>query len=236
MKTSISIKQFAAIGILMVVATGVSFGFRAEPSSVALLTKTIQEVSKRTTPDEWKRASKGEALLSGDQVRTGQKSIAIVKFIDNSLVRVRELSELTIQGESGAPGRLSKTVQLGGGAFGFDIRKQKQNEQFRLTSPTSVASIRGTQGKMSGGLGHDTLVVTEGLINFKNTASNNEVDVPAGYIAFSNEDGSISSRPATALELADANSAATGGLLNNLNLELRDNQGNKKQLKLQYKK
>ena len=236
MKSRIYFERLVLISMLFVVTSVVGLCFRAEPSSVALLTKTIQEVSKRTSPDEWKRASKGEPLLSGDQVRTGQKSIAIVKFIDNSLVRVRELSELTIQGESGTPGRLSKTVRLGGGAFGFDIQKQKQNEQFRLTSPTSVASIRGTQGKMSGGLGHDTLVVTEGLINFKNSASNNEIEVPAGYIAFSNEDGSISSRPATALELADANSAATGGLLNNLNLELRDNQGNKKQLKLQYKK
>jgi hypothetical protein len=125
---------------------------------------------------------------------------------------------------------------LNGGAFGFEVKKQKQNEQFQLTSPTSVASIRGTKGKMSGGLGNDTLVVTEGLVNFKNNSSGNDVDVAAGFIGFSLQDGTITSRKATTQELADANNAATGGSSHDLNLELKDSQGNKKDLKIRYKK
>ena len=118
--------------------------------------------------------------------------------------------------------------------MGFEVRKQT-DERFRLTSPTSVASIRGTKGKWSGGHGNDTLIVVEGLVNLKNVNSNNEVDVAAGNIGFSNEDGSVTSRPATAQELADADNAAGTGSSNELKLEFRDSQGNKKQLKLRYK-
>jgi hypothetical protein len=221
----------------IVVCIGVSsFGFRAERTTVALIAKIIQDVTTKSVAADWKKADKGEALISGDQVQTGVKSLAVVKFIDNSIVRVRERSQLTVVGLSGSPKMLSKTIELSNGAIGFEVKKQKLNEQFRFTSPTSVASIRGTMGKLSGGTGHDTLVITEGLVNFLNSSSNKDVDVPAGYIAFSNDDGTITVRQATEQELADANSAATGGSLNDLNLELRDSKGNKKELKLKFKK
>src|SRR5437867_1390378 len=222
--------------ILPIIFGSMAVGFRTENSAVALITKTVQDVTMRSSPNDWKKAGKGEPLISGDQVRTGQKSLAIVKFVDKSIVRVREESELTVEGESTEPGKISKTIRLVSGAIGFDVQKQQQNEKFRFTSPTSVASIRGTQGKLSAGLGNDTLVVVEGLVNLLNTMSNKDIDVAAGSIGFSNQDGTISSRKATPQEITDAASAARGGSSNELNLELRDSKGNKKELKLKYKK
>ena len=208
-------------------------GSRFSSPTIALITKIIPEVSKKSVSTDWGRAAKGQMLISGDQVRTEKGSLAIIKFLDNSIVRVRELAELTINGEVDG-GKFTKSVRLTGGALGFEVRKQT-DERFRLTSPTSVASIRGTKGKWSGGHGNDTLIVVEGLVNLKNVNSNNEVDVAAGNIGFSNEDGSVTSRPATAQELADADNAAGTGSSNELKLEFRDSQGNKKQLKLRYK-
>lgn len=221
-------------GLLLILLTIISIGFTYKAANVALITKVIQDVTKKTSENDWQKAGKGETLLSGDKVRTGQKSLAIVKFLDNSIVRVRENSELSMNSEVAGVGTL-RNVQLNKGGYGFQVKKQ-QNDQFRLTSPTSVASIRGTMGKFSGGTGNDTLVVTEGLVNLRNTISGNEVDVAEGEIGFSNEDGTISSRKATEQELADAGNAATGGTDNELKLELRDGQGNKKELKLKYKK
>ena len=206
----------------------------ASASNVALITKTIQDVTKQTGEAEWIKAAKGVSLLSGDRVKTGSRSLAVVKFLDNSIVRVRELSVLTLVTEASGTGIL-RNVGISKGAYGFEVKKQ-QNDQFRLTSPTSVASIRGTKGKFSGGQGSDTLVVTEGLVNLHNNSSGKEVDVAEGEIGISNEDGTISSRKATAAELADAASAAAGGTDNELKLELRDPQGGKKELKLKFKK
>ena len=202
--------------------------------AVALVTKTIQVVSRKTPATEWSKAAKGDPLASGDQVQTGVKSLAVVKFIDNSIVRVREQSELTITGESSSPRSLSKEVKMSQGVLGFDIKKQQQNEQFRFTSPTSVASIRGTKGKRSCGANGDTLLTLEGLVNLLNNISNKDLDIPAGWIGFCYPDGSISSRKATEDELNDALNLVNG-TVNDIKIELQDSKGNKKDLRIQNK-
>jgi len=212
----------------------VGYSFVSNKSSLAVVTKTVKSVAKKNISSDWMEISKGEILIAGDQLKTGKNSLAIIKFTDNSIIRVREQSELTILGE-GAKGSMIKSAHLTGGGVGFDVKKQ-QNEQFRLTSPTSVASIRGTKGKWSGGRGHDTLIVIEGLVNLRNLISNKDIDVSSGSIGFSDEDGSISDRKASEDELADAYAAMSDGTTNELKLEMKDSKGNKKELKLRYKK
>ena len=65
-------------------------------ATVGLISKVIQDVTHKQSNADWQKAKKGEPLTAGDRVKTGEKSIAILKFLDNSLVRVRELSELPI--------------------------------------------------------------------------------------------------------------------------------------------
>ena len=208
-------------------------GFRPYPTpTLALIMKVIPDVMKKGTTSQWNTAIKSDQLSAGDQLKTGKNALAVLKFLDKSIVRVRELSEITIG--SDAVGKLTKLVQLNGGTVGFDVKKQT-NEQFRFTSPTSVASIRGTKGKWCGGRGNDTLVVNEGLVNLKNQTSNKDIDVLAGYIGFSGQDGTLSSRPATSQELADAENAFTAESQNELKLEMRDSNGNKKEMKIKYK-
>ena len=233
-------KMFSSLSgyVLIIVITFSFVGWikPTENTTVALVMKTIQTVTKKTAVTDWTKVAKGDPLASGDELQTGMKSLAVVKFIDNSIVRVREQSQLSVNGEVGGPRALSKNVHITKGAFGFDIKKQKQNEEFRFTSPTSVASIRGTLGKDASTAGFDTVVVVEGLVNLLNTVSNNSVDIPAGYIGFSNPDGTITFRLATAEELADANNLATDRASNEINIELKDGQGNKKDLKIKFKK
>src|SRR5260221_5625498 len=213
---------------------GAGTGEAQNQGPLALIMKVIPQVSKRSSVKDWSDAVKGDALGTGDRVRTAKSSLAIIKFRDRSIVRLREQSELTLDGQL-LEGKVTKTVQLSKGGFGFEIQKQ-HDEQFRLTSPTSVASIRGTKGKLSGGEGFDTLIVTEGLVRLHNNVSNRDTDVAAGSIGFSNQDGTLSVRQATAEEIADANRLAAGGTPNELKLELKDPQGNKKELKLRYQK
>ena len=212
--------------------TAVCLGFRPENAVIALVTKVVQNVERKKETADWMKAAKGDLLNSGDAVKTGSKSLAIIKFTtDNSILRVREQSLLKLNNEASA-----KNIDLDHGAFGFDVHKQKENEHFRFTSPTAVASIRGTQGKLSGSKDGDTLVVVEGIVNFRNTISNKSVDVGSGTIGFSKPDGSLDSRKATEQELADAAAVATGSGSNQLKIELKDSKGNKKELKIEFKK
>ena len=211
----------------------VSLGYRPNPVALAIVTKIIQDVTKKSETADWTKAAKGDALVAGDHVRTGEKSLAVLKFMDKSLVRVREQSEVKITGEV-TGGSLTKTIQLEKGGFGFDIRKQ-QNERFQFTSPTSVASIRGTSGTWVSILANDTLVNIAGLIDLLNRIANQSINVPVGYIAFSGSDGSLSSRQATPEELAAARNLVSGGAPDELNLEMRDSKGNKKDFKIRFK-
>ena len=206
----------------------------ADNSTMAVITKIIPDVQKSGSDQQWNKAGTGVVLSAGDHVRTGKMALAVIKFTDQSIMRLREQSELTLSAE-GQRGSMIKTLNLSTGGFGFDVRKQ-QNEQFKLTSPASVASIRGTKGTWSGGQGSDTLLVLEGLVNLRNIISKNEIDVHAGYIGFSGSDGKISSRKATDEELLRGSQIVRGSNLpGEIKLELKDPQDNRKELKLRIR-
>ncbi len=203
-------------------------------NTVGLISKVIQDVSHKQIDKDWEKAQKGEALVSGDRVKTGERSIAIIKFLDNSLVRVRELSELTVSGKMDG-GAFLKSVDLQNGVVGFSIQKQRPQEEFQFSSPTSVASIRGTGGLFSTSDSSDTLTVIEGTIAFTNKFSGNSVDIGAGFTGISNPNGTLQNRPATRAELMAAEEAAGSGSLKKLELDLRDNQGKSKKLHIDIK-
>ncbi|MCK5572734.1 MAG: FecR domain-containing protein [Bacteroidetes bacterium] len=201
---------------------------------VGLLSKVILDVTWKAEGVNWEKANRGQTLSSGDMVKTGRRSLAVIKFKDNSLIRVRELTELTVTGTLEEQ-KFSKTVNVQTGGVGFNINTQQSGEEFRFTSPTSVASIRGTGGLFAIG-SEDTLTVVEGLVEFQNTISTNSVDVPAGFTAFSRPDGSIDSRPSTPEE----RQAAEGAMQSDdsprqLKLELRNDRGEVEELIIDFK-
>ena len=208
----------------------------AEPT-VALVSKVILDVKHKEIEKDWVVAKRGETLASGDRVKTGANSLAVIKFKDNSLVRVREESELTITGSSSGRA-FSKSVDLTKGAVGFNIKKQLTGEEFNFRSPTSVASIRGTEGMYIVSVPEDLLTVLEGRIRFLNTVSSRTVDVEAGYTGVATPDGNIITRLSTLAEQAVARNAmieSPSEQQNILEFEFRDGQGNRKQLRIDFK-
>lgn len=177
---------------------------------VALVSKVVLDVTRKQASREWQIARRGETLSSGDRVKTGKNSAAVIKFKDHSLVRVRERSEVAVMGTT-KKSLFSKSVNLDNGAVEFSIKKQKSDEEFRITSPTSVASIRGTGGKFTSGGFSDTLTLIEGAVILTNMKSSRSVEVKAGYTGISDPDGTISVRKATSHELRTANGVAGEG-------------------------
>jgi hypothetical protein len=207
---------------------------RAQNPVIGLISKVIQDVTRRVTGQEWEKALRGQTLASGDMVRTGQKSYAILKLKDNSLLRLREESEVIVTGTLRGKD-FSKSIQVRQGVVGFNIKPQAPNEQFRFSSPTSVASVKGTGGVLRVN-GSDTLTVVEGLVSLTNTVSSASVDVPAGFTGISRPDGTVERRASTAAEISAAEEAMrTGDQPRQLKLELRNNQGQTKDLIIEFK-
>jgi hypothetical protein len=200
---------------------------------IGLLSKVVVDVTRKPANQEWTAAARGQALDSGDMIKTGEKSLAVVKFKDNSLLRIRELSLVTLTGTSSA-GAFSKQVQMGGGAIGFSVQKQRPNEEFRFTTPTSVASIRGTMGLFATTDTLDLLLVTEGVVRLMNTRTNESVDVGAGQAGESTSSGRLSQRPLTDAELQSFRelfgSTGQGEGTRQLKLQLRNERGELREL------
>jgi hypothetical protein len=200
-------------------------------STAGLFLKVILSVSQKTAEADWFPAQKGWPVAYGDMVRTGEKSLAIIRFTDKSLVKVREKSELTVSGDVG-----KKNVSLRGGVIGFNIQKQQANEEFQFSSPTSVASIRGTGGQFTSGSSSDTLIVVEGTVLLSNTVSNRSMEVGAGYTGISGADGNLEVRPSTPAERAAGEAAASASEeQKSLEFDLKDSQDGRRKLKIEFK-
>lgn len=201
--------------------------------AIGLLSKVILDVNRKPAGEDWAKAERGETLDSGDMVSTGAKSLAVVKFKDNSLLRVRERSRVTLTGFTSA-GAFSKDVRIGSGAIGFSVKKQQPNEEFRFTSPTSVASVRGTMGIFAIQDTFDILIVTEGVVNLRNILTDQSVDVEAGKVGLSYASGRLETRPATEGDLEEFQQVfgraegETGG--KQLKLQLRNERGEIREL------
>ena len=178
----------------------VSFSSAQKKKIVATIFKPVGTVEYKTGDKVWAKAKPAMPLRSGDLVRTGENSFAIIKFLENSVLRVQEKSEVTISGEI-AKGEFSKNVHLEQGKVGFNVKK-RPNEKFEFSTPTSVASIRGTSGLLIiGPDSNDILILANGTIDFLNLISKLTSTLSGGQTVFSFSDGTLKVENSTPEEL-----------------------------------
>lgn len=225
--------------LILLLITSCSIALVAAPPSknaaIALVSKVIRDVTRKEVGKEWQEAKRGEMLSSGERVKTGDGSIAVVKFKDNSMLRVREKTEVLLGGTQNGK-TFSKSTDVEKGVIGFSIKKQQPGEEFRFSSPTSVASIRGTSGQFGATDSSDKLIVLDGLARLTNKISTQYVDVKGGLTGISSRDGKVEVRPSTPEEKIAAQLASrTGDQDSKLDIELDNGSGNKKNIEIKFK-
>jgi len=189
------------LAVSMIFAVAVSAPLYDPNKPIAIIYKPVGTVDFMKEGKDWSKAAAATPLTTGDRVKTGDNSFVIIKFIENSILRLQEKSEITIRGELSANKEFSKNVHLERGQLGFDVKKQV-NEKFEFSTPTSVASIRGTEGLLiNGGDSSDVLILGIGVVVFTNTVSNNSVNVNGGQTAYSYANGTIEVKQTTPEEL-----------------------------------
>ncbi len=223
-----------AVALALIVA-GVTVGRGPAAMLVGIFDKIVQEVNRKSAEGgDWTTAKARDKLTSGDFIKTGEKSFAAIKLIDGSILRVREKSEVQLRGEKKEQA-LARNTHIGRGDVDFKVEKQ-ENDQFTFSSPTSVASIRGTEGTFSNQDTVDYLILKSGSASFTNLISNNSVDVSGGQTGVSKKDGSIDSHTTTKDEkniLGSVGGGETPGKI--LEIEFKDKDGNIKKLKGEVK-
>lgn len=162
-----------------------------EETPIALVKKIVKKVDHRENEQaDWENAKTGMPLKSGEEVKTGFRSLALVLFTDGSgLLRVRENSILNIHGKQ-MDKNLNKNVIIQKGFVGFEINKQAA-EEFKFTTPTAVAAIRGTEGFIQiGGNNLSIVACSEGKIEVESLIGiKSKIFVEGGYFAIQQADG-----------------------------------------------
>lgn len=169
----------------------------------AVLVRVINNVESKAPTKGWTNAINYQQLKAGYEVRTQAKSVAVIKFVDNSKLVVRERSIAEIKGEVQGKQILDRQVHMTKGNIKFEVTKGPK-EQFRFTSPISVASIRGTSGLWGQGDSTSAYVMLTGLLNLLNLNSNRSEDVGAGQTGITDITGNIIVRPSSNDEQDDA--------------------------------
>jgi len=97
----------------------------------------------RTNPGKTEAAKIGMFLFPGDGIKTGDKSYTSIIFQDDgSRVKLEPNTSLTLEGKRQQK-KVSKKMYLAAGKMWAKVAK-KRGTDFQVTTPTSVASVKGT--------------------------------------------------------------------------------------------
>jgi hypothetical protein len=117
-------------------------GKSASPIAVVIKTKGKVYLLKGGDKNKASQPKRGSRLENGDKIMTSAKSYAAIRFVDdNSLVRVRANSTCFVRGKK-EKNEIFKNIQLEVGTILARVTKQKG--KFEVSTPTSVASVKGT--------------------------------------------------------------------------------------------
>ena len=112
----------------------------------------------------------GAPIKNGDEIKVGEKSFAAVIYLDDrSILKVRENTKFSFMDT-----RNSRTVDLAHGTLLNDIKKEGRKKDFRIQTPVSVASVKGTEfAAIVSQSGVDQFICKEGLFEVLNMISGN---------------------------------------------------------------
>ena len=147
------------------------------------------------------QAKPGAPIKNGDEIKVGEEGFAAVIYLDDrSILKVRENTKFSFMDT-----RNSRTIDLTHGTILNDIKKEGRTKDFRIQTPVSVASVKGTQFAAIVSLsGVDQFICKEGLFEVLNMVSGETVNVAAGQKAVSNATGDLVQAPASPGEYPSA--------------------------------
>ena len=163
----------------------------ANANKIAVVTKVKGMVEIMPTGKKlFLKLKAGSILADGDKIRTGTSGFAAIIFIDDkSTLKLKGNSEAVITGQRTAAS-ISKKINMDSGTIRATIKKQ--NSSFVIQTPTSVASVKGTDfWLLTDPDKGDQVIGLEGIVSLKNIDTGQDVDVVQGMSGISTPDGDI---------------------------------------------
>ena len=176
----------------------------------------------------------GSPLSNQDKIKTGKNGyIALMYLDDKTVVKMLGNSDLTIMGDRSG-NKINKSLDIKYGRIAANVEPQKGKE-FRISTPTSVASVKGTefaiQSDPSSG---DSFTLIEGIIEVTNSVTGESTQVQEGETAISTPDGSLDVAETTSDDLDGFEEASMEPPTQELRVEVEDENGNIKEILIKF--
>lgn len=210
----------------VVIGSTALFAVANTASPVAIVLKSLGDSQVKQSKG-WSKIAKGSQLYSGDEVQTKKDGYAAVMFVDDkSVVKVKPNSVLKIQGTKQGKS-ISKQLVMDVGELFVKVSKQKGS--FQVATPTSVASVKGTEFWVLEGNQGTTVVGLEGIVELANKTSGQTVSVGQGQTGTSGKDGSTNVAETKEGDVPDA-----GQLEEAIKVRFKDADGNERYIEIKY--
>ena len=182
--------------ILSVIITLLLFLPQLQADVIARLIKVEGNVYfKRMGMDTFsEKAKPGAAILNGDAIKVGETGFgAIIYLDDRTILKIRENTKFSFMETQN-----TRTVDLTHGTLLNNVKSEGRAKSFRIQTPVSVASVKGTQfAAIVSQTGVDQFIGKEGLFEVLNMISGETVSVGPGQKAISNATGNLVQAPAS---------------------------------------
>lgn len=135
----------------------------------------------------------GQAISNGDAIHIGDKGFAVVIFLDDrSVVKIKSNTEFQFV-ESPS----TRTLNIEYGTILNNVQKEGREKTFRVETPVSVASVKGTEfACIVDPSGVDTFIGKSGQFDVFNQISGVTIPVGPGQKVISNSLGQLIPAPA----------------------------------------
>lgn len=175
----------------MMVFCGVLFSsIFAGKIAVATKVSGMVELQKKSDRD-FDNLKPGTILDDGDRIRTGSSGFAALIFIDDkTTLKIKENSEIIVTGKRSAAS-IAKKIDIDEGILRAIVTDQRKGE-FVIQTPTSVASVKGTDfWLVVNDTEGDQVFGLDGIVNLLNIETGQNVDVTEGNTGTSTPDGQV---------------------------------------------
>ena len=157
--------------------------------AVALTVKGDAQIQK--VDGDWKDITFGTIIDHGDKIRTGEDGFVALAFTDDkSQIKIRPNTEITIQAERNDDFSLAKRIEMQLGELYANVKKQRGD--LKIATPTSVASVKGTEfWVMVDENGFTRVLTLEGIVSLLSQLTGEAQDIVAGNIGSIGEGGTL---------------------------------------------
>ena len=138
-----------------------------------------------------KKINISESLFNQDLIKTGKDGFTKFVYLDDgSAIKIHKDSEVYIQGDIDKR-KIIKQINISKGKLKLDVQNQ-QLAEFKIITPTSVASIKGTRFWVDvNGKKGDVFHGLSGVVEITNNITGNKIELTENTTATSLPDGTL---------------------------------------------